>query len=101
MSNGFSKVISARLIGKMIEVYTGDEFESLMYSEYNTLKYGVVYGKLIEVDEECIILEVTIGDKTNLMYMNSWQIKTICEPKTGMSTANMIVCVTKVNNGIK
>lgn len=99
MSRGFSKAIATRLIGKMVEVYTGDEFESLMYAEYNTLKYGVIYGKLLEVDDECIILEVTINNKTNLMYINSWPVKTICEPKNGLSTANMIVCVTDVLNG--
>lgn len=101
MSHGFSTAIASRLIGKMVEIYTGEEFESLMYSEYNTIKYSVIYGRLMEVDGECLILEVTLNGVTNLMYVNSWSIKAICEPKKGLSIANMIICSTEVSNGKK
>jgi hypothetical protein len=101
MSHGFTQALAKHLIGKMVEVYSGDEFETLLYAEYNTNKFAVIYGRLLEIDDECLILEVTFGNKSNKMYINSWQIKTICEPKDGMTTANMIVCVSEINNMVK
>jgi hypothetical protein len=93
MSAGFAKAIAKRLLGKMVEIYTSDEHDTLNYAESNRHRNSVIHGKLVEVDGECIILEVTIRDKTNIMYVNSWSVQSICEPKNGLSVWDMYVCV--------
>src|SRR3990167_7026125 len=63
-----------KLIGKPVEVYTGNSFGSLSYSESITASNSVIVGKLSEIDQECIIVECSCGNLSNKIYINSRQV---------------------------
>jgi hypothetical protein len=79
MPLGFAKAIAKRLVGKEVEMYTSDEYETLNYAESNRSRSSVISGKLLEVDEECLIVEVTVRGAKSTLYVNSWSVMGICE----------------------
>jgi len=80
MSAGFCKSVASKLLGKMVEIYQGGQHESVKYAEREINRKTIIYGKLIDVIEECLILEVEdIGE----VYINSWSVQSIVELKNG------------------
>jgi hypothetical protein len=87
MPSDYLEVVAKRLMGKIVEVYQGvDHRQHTGYADNNHCVKSVILGKLVEVDECCLIVEVTRGKDTGLVYINSWSINTICEPGSGIST---------------
>lgn len=79
MSASFVKFVSSRLIGKVVEVYQGNEHDKLLYSDSERTRKSIITGRLVEADKECLVLEITKNDKKNLVYINSWSVQTILE----------------------
>ena len=91
MSHNFISVIAKKLLGKMVEIYLGDDDEVLIKSETNKVVKSVLYGKLIEAKGECVSLEVSCSKGTNVVYINAWGISAIIEPKNGISMQDVFI----------
>lgn len=80
MSAGFVKSIGPRLVGKIVEIYQGSTHETTIYGEKEVEHKTIIFGKLIEALEECLVIEVKdVGE----VYINSWSVQTIVEIKNG------------------
>jgi len=82
MSAGFAKVLKA-LIGKEVEIYQGDSHETLLTADKDIDRKSVIRGKLLEVIDECLIVECNVGGTAVKVYVNSWTISAILEPRPG------------------
>lgn len=75
----FANLISQKLLGKKIEVYCGDVRSERAYSDYTLACKEIIVGKLIEAEGECLSVEVNFNGKSKIVYLNAWNIKSICE----------------------
>jgi len=89
MSIGYSEVIGKRLLGKQVEIYTGDEHDTLLYNDSEIIRKSIIVGTLVEVDQECVIVECYKANLTNRIYINSWNIVAIVELTTKLGMHDM------------
>lgn len=82
----FSSEIIKYLKNKSVEVYMGDTFRVLKYSEFDDNKKEVIRGTLIDSSGDLLILEVTdkLSFQKNIVYINGYSVKAILEPKNGI-----------------
>lgn len=83
--SGYAKSIGSRLLNKRIEVYQGSQHDTVRRAEIETTRKTVVCGVLVEVLEECLIIEVISEDSVADVYINTYNIHSILEVKDGMS----------------
>jgi len=84
MSLGFATAIKKALLGKTVEIYQGDTHESLLKAEKDIERKSVLRGVLIDVIDECVVVRVNVNGESTPVYINSWSIQTILEPRQGI-----------------
>lgn len=78
MSVGFATALKV-LIGKDIEIYQGTEHEILLRAEKEFSRKSVIRGKLLNVIEECLILECDHGGSKATIFINAWSVYSAME----------------------
>jgi len=91
MSVGFSKNLAKHLLGKVVEVSQGIEHNTTLQSDRENRHKSVIRGKLLEIDEELIIILYTNiqTGQSNKVYINSWSVQSVVEPMNGISMADV------------
>ena|ERR1019366_895381 len=91
MNNGdnlrkFSDELLNKFKGKILEIYIGDQCETLNFEEYSVPKNCSIFGKLIDVLDRYLILECYyIDPRSKLLrsdltvYINTFQIRAMTE----------------------
>lgn len=89
---GYLEALLPYLKNKTVEVYLGDSGKSRKYFDFETRQKEVIRGILKECDGDLLILEVKnkLGS-TNDVYINSWAILLILEPKNKISIVDICV----------
>lgn len=82
----FSDELLTKFKGKIIEIYIGDQAETLNFDDYSVPQNCSIFGKLVDVLDRFVILEcfyvdtkskqVKIANKT---YVNLFQIRAMTE----------------------
>lgn len=92
MAADYLKVVAKHLMGKYVEVYEGgNEHGSYDFSEKIRTEKSIIYGKLLDVEGSCLIIEVRKNNKKTgtsyygKVFLNSWNISAICETSTSIS----------------
>jgi|ERR1022692_1047273 hypothetical protein len=85
-SNGDGKKFNEELVknfkGKILEIYIGDQSETLNFSETSTPQNCVIIGRFIEIWDRFLVLDCFYIDKAtkqltsgNKTYINTFQIR--------------------------
>lgn len=82
---GFAKSVGSRLLGQIVEVYQGEEHDIVRRAEIETARKTVICGKLVEVLEDCLIIEVIDGGDFTEVYVNTYTVHAIIPLKNGIS----------------
>jgi hypothetical protein len=82
----FSDELLTKFKGKVLEVYIGDQSETINYDDYSVPKNCSIFGKLIDVLDRFVIFDCYyIDPKTkilktdNSVYINLFQIRAMTE----------------------
>lgn len=82
----FSDELLNKFKGKILEIYIGDQCETLNFDEYSVPKNCSIFGKLIDVLDRYVILECCYIDHTTkalrsdlIVYINTFQIRAMTE----------------------
>lgn len=81
----FSNELLYKLKGKLLELYIGDQAETINYEDYSVPQNCIIYGKLIEVFDRFIVLDCYYINSAkqicsgNIVYINSFQIRVMTE----------------------
>jgi hypothetical protein len=82
----FSDELLTKMKGKLLEIYIGDQFETIEFDDYSQPQNCVVIGKLVDVLDRVIVLECYYVDKKtkelrkdNRVFLNSFQIRAMTE----------------------
>lgn len=82
----FSDELINKFKGKLIEIYIGDQYESLNFEDFSQQQNATIFGRLVDVLDRFLILSCYYVDKRtnrlksgNLVYVNTFQIKTMTE----------------------
>lgn len=81
----FSDELLIKFKGKMLEIYIGDQYETINYDDYSVPQNCIIYGKLIDVLDRMIIVDCFYvgADKevhhNNRIYLNQFQIRAMTE----------------------
>ena len=89
---GYAESVGKLLVGKQVEILTGDQYDTLEYAETSKSRSSAVFGKLIGGDDDLLVVEVMVDDRMNVLYINTSSVNSICEPSSGMSLWDMYVC---------
>ena len=83
MSNisGFAKSVGSRLLNKHVVIYQGSEHHIVKRAEIETATKTVVCGKLIEVLDDCLVIEVTKENNFANIYINTYSVYAMLEVK--------------------
>lgn len=82
----FSDELINKFRGKILELYIGDQYESLTFNDYSQQQNATIYGRLVDVLDRFLILDCFYVDKKtnqvktgNIIYINTFQIKAMSE----------------------
>jgi len=82
----FSDELLIKFKGKVLEIYIGDQSETINYDDYSVPKNCSIFGKLIDVLDRFVIFDCYyIDPKTktlrseNYVYINLFQIRAMTE----------------------
>lgn len=82
----FSDELLTKFKGKMLEIYIGDQCETLTFEEYSVPQNCIIYGRLVDVLDRFIIVDCYYVDKAtkqvksgNFCYINGFQIRAMTE----------------------
>lgn len=82
----FSDELLQKYKGKVLELYIGDQCETLDFQDFSVPQNCSIFGKLIDVLDRFIILECYYIDaktkqlkKGNYIYINAFQIRAMTE----------------------
>lgn len=91
MEKSFAEIILKRLKNKMIEVYSGDTGTTRQYAQDSVTLKEVIRGKLIDAEGELLVVEVidNYTKNKNHVYINAWNVKSVVEPKNGLSVTDI------------
>lgn len=86
----FAEAIIKRLRNKKVEIYLGDSGRTQEWNDYAETQKSVIRGVLLDADSECFVVLYTnkLG-KSNEIYINSWCVSSILEPKNGISIVDV------------
>ena len=87
----FAEGLPKSLIGKMVEIYLGDDHRVHLKSEHTIPKKSVIYGELISINNSCLEVKVTVNGASNIVYINAWAVETLISPQNGISTYHVYV----------
>lgn len=81
-----SDVLTQYFIGKYLELYIGDQVETLEFTDHSVPENCVIYGKLIEVLDRFLVFDCFYVDKKdnnvksgNIVFINFFQIRAMSE----------------------
>jgi len=82
----FSDELITKFKGKILELYIGDQYESLNFDDFSQQQNATIYGRLVDVLDRFLILDCFYIDKLtgklstgNLVYINTFQIRAMGE----------------------
>jgi hypothetical protein len=82
----FSDELLYKLKGKLLELYIGDQAETITYEEYSVPQNCIIYGKLVDIFDRFVVLDCYFVDgrtkqvaNGNIVYINSFQIRAMTE----------------------
>lgn len=94
--HSYVEIVAKYLKDKMVEVYLGDTYEQIQLADYTTIVNSVIVGKIIDAENDCLILDSFFVNKENnqvesgnIQFINGYNIKTI-SPLDGDGTLNDI-----------
>lgn len=73
------------LKGKRVEVYTGGNSKDREYLDFTIQYKEVVRGIFVDAVGDVLIIEISDKGNTNRIYLNSWCITAVIEPKNRLS----------------
>ena len=53
----FTDELLTKFKGKMLEIYIGDQYETINYDDYSTPENCIIYGKVVDVLDRMVILD--------------------------------------------
>ena len=71
--------------GKLLEIYIGDQCETLNFEDYSVPQNCSIFGRLVEVMDRFVVLECLYLDKNNTLrsdnriLVNAFQIRAMTE----------------------
>jgi hypothetical protein len=82
----FSDELLNKFRGKILEIYIGDQCETMNYDEVSVPKNCSIFGKLVDVLDRMVVLDCYYIDSAskqvvsgNITYINSFQIRAMTE----------------------
>jgi hypothetical protein len=82
----FTDELMNKFVGKMVEIYIGDQAETLDYADNSQHQNATIFGRIVEVMDRFVILDCLYVDKRtnevahgNLVYINLFQIRAMSE----------------------
>ena len=82
----FTDELIDKFKGKMIEIYIGDQSETLDYADNSQHQNATIFGRVVDVMDRFVILDCLYVDKRtgdvshgNLAYINLFQIRAMNE----------------------
>lgn len=86
MADSYVETLIPFLKGKKIEVYTGSSSKDREYSDHTIQYKEVIRGRFIDAIGDLLMIEISdVEGRTNIVYVNSWVIVAIIEPKNKLS----------------
>jgi hypothetical protein len=79
--SGFAKSVGSRLLNKHVIIYQGTEHHTVLRAEIESATKTVVCGKLVEVLEDCLVIEVEVGGTFANAYINTYSVYSMLEVK--------------------
>ncbi len=87
-----------KYVGKVLEIYIGDQCETLNFEDFSVPQNCSIFGKLIDVLDRVIILDCYYIDPStkalksgNITYINSFQIRAMTEVNAKGSLADVFL----------
>jgi hypothetical protein len=84
--NKSSDALLESFIGKHLEIYIGDQVETLNFEDYSVPQNCIIYGKLVQVLDRFLVLDCFYVDKKtsqiasdNRVFLNKFQIRAMTE----------------------
>lgn len=93
----FSDELLLKFKGKIVELYIGDQYESLEFEGYSMPQNCIIYGRIIEVLDRFIVLDCFYVDNrnevrnNNIVYINAFQIRAMTELNSQGSLADIFL----------
>lgn len=84
-TSGFAKAVGSRLLNKRVEIYQGSEHDTVKRAEVDTVRKTVICGKLIDILDDCLVIEIVDGESVAEVYINTISVYSILEVKDEMS----------------
>jgi hypothetical protein len=81
----FSDELLSKFKGKVLEIYIGDQSETLNFEDYSIPKNCSIFGRLLEVLDRFVILQCYYIDNAgkirddHTVYINTFQIRAMTE----------------------
>jgi hypothetical protein len=96
------KVLLDHFKDKYVQIYIGDQYEEIQQFDFSQTINGTIYGKLLDISGEFLILDCFYYDNRNLksgniIFVNSWHIKVISEIKKEGSISDVLLSVEDIN----
>lgn len=86
MADSYVETLVPFLKGKKIEVYTGGNAKDREYSDYTIQYKEVIRGIFVDAIGDVLMVEISdVEGNSNVVYLNSWTIVAIIEPKNKLS----------------
>jgi hypothetical protein len=93
----FSDILVTRFKGKVIEIYIGDQYETLNFEDSSQPQNCIIYGRLLDILDRFILLDCFFIDKNhnlktnNLIYINLFQIRVMTELNSNGSLSDIFL----------
>lgn len=80
----FSDELLQKFKGKLLELYIGDQYESIEYEGYSRPQNCSIFGKLVDVLDRAVIMDCfyiknNVLQSGNFCYINIFQIRAMTE----------------------
>jgi len=82
----FSDELLENFMGKICEIYIGDQAEVLQFEDYSVPQNCIIYGRLVEILDRFVKLDCYFIDKQtkqlrsgNMVFINAFQIRAMTE----------------------
>jgi hypothetical protein len=89
ITTSYSETLFKYLKDKNVEVYCGDNSRDQEYADFSVSSKSVIRGKLVNADGNCLMIETTIDNKSNIIYINCRMITAVIEPKNKISIVDV------------
>lgn len=93
----YAEVVAEFLTGKIVEIYLGDNYETIKLEQTESSYPSVICGKVLGARGECLVVNIISIDKSNqvntngIMFINGYNIKSTKEiDGTGTIESSMV-----------